>query len=93
MSQKLKTVASELAAQKSEFETRRNTVFKDLEEERQMQLSIMQDVENFEENLRSLSGQVTTKEEEVAAFKDTLNEITSRLYGLEALQDNFEGLE
>ncbi|MEO0336972.1 MAG: chromosome segregation protein SMC, partial [Pseudomonadota bacterium] len=88
-----RTTAAEHAAQKSEYETRRNEVFRELESERQLQLSIMNDVQNFEENLAVVKDQVSTKEEEVSQFKDTLNEITSRLYGLETMADNFEGFQ
>ncbi|NQZ00862.1 MAG: chromosome segregation protein SMC [Bdellovibrionales bacterium] len=88
-----RTTASEHEAQRSEFETRRNDVFKELEGERQLQLEIMSDVQNFEENLNSVKAQVSTKEEEVAQFKDSLNEISSRLYGLESMADNFEGFQ
>ena len=86
-------VLSELKTQSGEFEQRRNKLFKELEEERQMQLSIMQDVENFEDNVKQLRESKETKEKEVSEFKDNLNEITSRLYGLENMQNNFEGFQ
>lgn len=40
-----------------------------------------------------LSRQVTDKQDDVARFKDGLNQTASRLYGLENLQANFEGFE
>lgn len=86
-------VLAELKTQNADFEERRNRLFKELEEERQMQLSIMQDVENFEDNAKQLRASKETKEHEVAEFKDNLNEITSRLYGLENMQNNFEGFQ
>lgn len=91
--EQLRSVEAELTAQKAEFEKRRNTTFSRLEGERQMQLDIMKDVENFQANYEILQKQVFEKEEEVTTFKDSLNEVASRLYGLENLQANFEGFE
>jgi chromosome segregation protein len=88
-----RTTAAEHEAQKSEYETRRNDVFSELESERQLQLSIMNDVQNFEDNLGVVKAQVEQKEQEVSDFKDSLNEISSRLYGLETMADNFEGFQ
>lgn len=89
----LAAVLSELGEQKLEFEKRRNQIFSKLEMERQLQLDIMKDVDNFEENRKLLENQVQEKQREVAGFKDSLNEVASRLYGLENLQANFEGFE
>lgn len=86
-------VAEELRLKKAEFETRRNQTFHSLEQERQMQLDIMKDVENFVANRDILAKNVAEKQSEVAQFKDNLNQVASRLYGLENLQNNFEGFE
>lgn len=86
-------VLAELREKKQEFEERRNRVFRDLEKERQLQLDLSNDVESFEANRKVLTEQVTVKKVEVEEFKDHLNEVTSRLYGLENLQNNFEGFE
>jgi chromosome segregation protein len=86
-------VMNELSTQRQEFEKRRNQIFSKLEVERQMQLDIMKDVGNFEENRDILQKQVEEKHSEVSQFKDSLNEVASRLYGLENLQANFEGFE
>jgi chromosome segregation protein len=83
----------ELSGRKNEFEDRRNRTFAELEKERQLQLDIMTDVENFEANKAILVGDVALKEDEVQQNKDELNSVTSRLYGLEKLQLNFEGFE
>lgn len=91
--EQLRQVDSELQIQKAEFEKRRNQTFNKLEGERQMQLDIMKDVENFQENFEILQRQVAEKQDEVTRFKDSLNEVASRLYGLENLQANFEGFE
>ncbi|NCN95237.1 MAG: chromosome segregation protein SMC [Bdellovibrionales bacterium] len=89
----LREIGLELSEQKQELEERRNQLYKDLEKERQMQLDIMKDVENFQENVDLLKVQRDEKLEEVSSFKDSLNEVVSRLYGLEDLQSNFEGFE
>lgn len=86
-------VLNELKTQQDEFKTRRNKVNSQLEGERQLQLDIMRDVENFESNLEGLKIQTQEKQNEVSEFKDKLNEVSSRLYGLENLQSNFEGFE
>jgi chromosome segregation protein len=87
------SVTTELMNQRQEFEKRRNQIFSKLEVERQLQLDIMKDVGNFEENRDLLQKQVEEKQTEVSQFKDSLNEVASRLYGLENLQANFEGFE
>jgi chromosome segregation protein len=89
----LRQVELELQNQKGDFEKRRNQTFAKLEGERQMQLDIMKDVENFQANFEILQRQTATKQDEVNQFKDSLNQVASRLYGLENLQANFEGFE
>ena len=91
--EQMREVAEELSTQKNEFEKRRNQTFAKLEGERQMQLDIMKDVENFQANAEILQRQVTEKQAEVTTGKDNLNEVASRLYGLENLRANFEGFE
>lgn len=91
--EQLRQVDQELQTQRTQFEERRNQTFRSLEGERQMQLDIMKDVENFQANFEILSRQVTDKQDDVARFKDGLNQTASRLYGLENLQANFEGFE
>ncbi|MGZ6480012.1 MAG: chromosome segregation protein SMC, partial [Bdellovibrionales bacterium] len=91
--EQLRQVELELQNQHGEFEQRRNQTFSKLEGERQMQLDIMKDVENFEENHQILTKNVGEKQEELTKFKDSLNEVASRLYGLENLQAGFEGFE
>lgn len=91
--EQLRSVELELQNQHKEFEQRRNQTFNKLEGERQMQLDIMKDVENFQENHNILAKNVAEKQDELTKFKDSLNEVASRLYGLENLQAGFEGFE
>lgn len=91
-SNELSTLA-EQREKRVEFEERRNRTFKDLEKERQLQLDLSNDVESFEANRRILTEAAAQKRLEVDEFKDHLNEVTSRLYGLENLHNNFEGFE
>lgn len=86
-------VLTELREKRMEFEERRNRVFKELERERQLQLDLSNDVEAFEANRKVLTEAVTEKRGQVEEFKDRLNEVTSLLYGLENMQNNFEGFE
>ncbi len=83
----------ELREKQIEFESRRKKVFGELEKERQLQLDLGQDVDSFEANKKILSEQLHLKRHETELFKDELNQVTSRLYGLENLQSNFEGFE
>ncbi len=89
----IEKIISDLGLKKDEFEKNLKNAFNDLERERQMQLGIMNDVKNFEDNKANLQQQVTQKRQEVEMFKDELNQVSSRLYGLEDLQMNFEGFE
>lgn len=87
------TLTEELGKKCTEFSNRRTKVNSQLESEKQMQLQIMGDVENFAQNISIVEGEVQTKYEEVEKFKDELNQVVSRLYGLEDLHSNFEGFE
>lgn len=69
------------------------TVLNQLETEKQFQLDLMNDFENFQQNLKSLTDQKQKGEEELSSLKDRLNKVSSRLYGLEDLQCNYEGFE
>ena len=86
-------VLNELREKQVEFEGRRKKVINDLDKERQMQLDLANDVESFEANKKILTDSMNTKKLEVEEFKDGLNEVASRLYGLENLQNNFEGFQ
>ncbi len=88
-----RAVLNDLSTQKDDFEKRRNRLFGQLESERQMQLDIVKDVETYQANLEVLHAQVYEKQGEVERFKEELNKVSSRLYGLEDLQANFEGFE
>ncbi len=84
---------NELRLKQSDFESRRHKIFNQLESERQMQLGLLSDVEAFEANRKALQAQSVEKRNSVDEFKDKLNQVTSRLYGLENLQNSFEGFE
>lgn len=86
-------VTGELKSKRVEFEERRNKIYGRLEAERQMQLDLTKDVELVSENLSGLRATLTQKRAEHESFKDELNQVASRLYGLENLQSNFEGFE
>ncbi|MCM2282919.1 MAG: chromosome segregation protein SMC, partial [Bdellovibrionaceae bacterium] len=86
-------VLEELLGKKLEFENRRNKVFSSLEKERQMQLDLSRGVETLDAEKKRLQGEIESRRKEVDLFKDNLNEVTSRLYGLENLQTNLEGFQ
>ncbi len=86
-------VLLDLENQHNDFSQRRNKFFAEMEKERQLQLDIMKDVDSFESNLETLKSQFASRTQEVEQFKDSLNEVSSRLYGLENLHANFEGFQ
>ncbi len=88
-----KEVLQELQGKQDEFSKVRSKVYNNLEEEKQLQLSIMKDVENFVENLDAIKSKFAQNKDELEVFKDKHNEISSRLYGLENLHTNFEGFQ
>ncbi|MCB0378130.1 MAG: chromosome segregation protein SMC [Bdellovibrionales bacterium] len=88
-----RTVLDELQIQKEEFEKNRTKVFNQFESERQMQMEIMNDVESLQASRDEMNADFEKKEADVLQYKDKLNEVVSRLYGLENLRDNFEGFQ
>jgi chromosome segregation protein len=89
----VRQVMDELQGKKQELESHHKKVFANYERERQMQMTILNDVESLQAQKESLQSDQQVKEQEVAEFKDRLNEVVSRLYGLENLRDNFEGFQ
>lgn len=89
----VRAVMDELQEKKAEFEKNHKTVHQSFEKERQMQMDILNDVEGLQNQKTQLQQDFETKEAEVVEFKDRLNEVVSRLYGLENLRDNFEGFQ
>lgn len=87
------TLFQELHGKVEEFKQRRTKVENQFEKERQLGFDLSQDVESFEANKKVLQRDLEEKRQEVDLFKDNLNQVTSRLYGLESLQGNFEGFE
>jgi chromosome segregation protein len=88
-----RAILEELLEKRLEFEGRRKKVWNELEGNRQEQLDLARDVETYEVNKATLANQISERRSEVERFKDNLNEVTSRLYGLENLANNFEGFE
>ncbi|RME17716.1 MAG: chromosome segregation protein SMC [Bdellovibrio sp.] len=84
---------TELQSKENEFLRNYKALAKKLESERQLQLEIVRDVENLESNLKIIKEKKEHKLQEVTEFKDRLNEVSSRLYGLENLHSNFEGFQ
>ncbi len=80
-------------SQKEKCTVNRNKICKDLEREKQLHLSLMEDVSVFESNIETLKGQLQEKKTNLEKAKDELNRVSSHLYGLKNLRDNFEGFE
>ncbi len=89
----VRSVMDELDEKKKEFDGNHKKIFNHFEQERQTQMEILNDVDSLKEQKEKLQIEYATKEEEVVEFKDKLNEVVSRLYGLENLRDNFEGFQ
>ena len=88
-----RSVLDELQTKKEEFEGNRKNTFGNYEKERQLQMDILNDVDALKDQKEKLRSEYEVKEAEVVEFKDKLNEVVSRLYGLEDLRDNFEGFQ
>ncbi len=86
-------VLHELQEKQVQFEDRRRKISTDLDKERQLHFDLSSDVDSFEANRKILQEKISEKRSEVDLFKDELNQVASRLYGLENLQSNFEGFE
>lgn len=86
-------VASELQNQFAAIEKNYKTVHQLFEKERQMQLSVVNDIEALTINKEHLANDLKHREVELNDYKDKLGAVTSRLYGLEDLQNNFEGFQ
>ena len=63
------------------------------QKERQMQMDLSGDVESLKNQKEALNRELQLKNSEVTQFKENLSEVTSRLYGLKNLRDNFEGFQ
>jgi len=87
------TLLEELSTKVEEFKARKIKIQNQFEKERQTGIDLSQDVDAFETNKKVLQRNLEEKKEEVETFKDKLNQVTSRLYGLENLHGNFEGFE
>lgn len=86
-------VLNELREKKVEFEERREKISAESDREKQFQIDFAGQLEIFEAEKKKLTESAAEKKIEVDAFKDELNHVTSRLYGLENLHSNFEGFE
>lgn len=91
--QQAEVLRAELNEKKIEFTERRRRIFNSLEVERQMHLDLTKDVDLLEQNLSGVRTSLLNRRQECDALKDEFNLVTSRLYGLEDLQANFEGFE
>jgi len=88
-----KNIMRELENQHELISKNFKKVSESFEKERQMQLSIMNDVEALSSNKNHLAQELEHRTKEMNEYKDRLNEVTSRLYGLEDLHNNFEGFQ
>jgi len=89
----LRLRVEEIKQKRQEFEARRNKIFQQLDGERQMHMDHVRDVDLLQENLLGLKAQIQDHRQTFETNKDELNQVASRLYGLENLQSNFEGFE
>jgi chromosome segregation protein len=84
-------VVTELESKREEFERSRRKHFEELEKERQMQLSIMGDVETFQANKTHLEGVVQENRLKLESQKGDLGKIEGKLDSLTDLEANLEG--
>ena len=88
-----RAVLNELESKQSDFERARKKYFDELESERQMQLSIMSDVDSFALNRKQLEEIMDAKRVEVEQRRLKLTEVESTLKSLEGLDQNLEGFQ
>ncbi|HPI39809.1 MAG TPA: chromosome segregation protein SMC, partial [Pseudobdellovibrionaceae bacterium] len=86
-------VLIELQNKKTEFEQRKQKTFEEFESEKQNLNLKTSELETSEGLKRQKQIEVESIKIDVDEFKNELNEVTSRLYGLEDLQSNFEGFQ
>ena len=86
-------VTNELRVKKTEFNSHHTKTSHQLEEQKQLQLRMAEEIKGLETESLTLSQHKETKKKEVQQLKDELNQVTSRLYGLENLRDSFEGFQ
>ncbi len=84
-------ILEELEKKHEEFSKRKSSLEKDLEREKQLKLEFNKDTETIEANFFGVETKLQTSEIDLMSIKSELNEVASRLYGLENLQNNFEG--
>jgi chromosome segregation protein len=87
------SVLVELREKQIEFEERKVLVSAEFEAEKIKIQEILISEKSLSEQKNNAVQSQNEKYQEVETFKDHLNEVTSRLYGLESLQGNFEGFE
>lgn len=86
-------VLGELEGKQEEFERIRKRHFDDLERERQLQLAIMSDVDNFTLNREQLENIVEAKKVELDEKRNRLIQVETLLASLENLDQNLEGFQ
>ncbi len=83
----------ELVQKRSEFEARKDRVFAESQLEAEELTRLTSAVENLDTEKKTVTENQKQKKIEVDEFKDELNQVVAQLYGLENLQNSFEGFE
>ena len=76
-----------------EFVKVQNAIEGQLEKERQLQLNLTSDIEDFKKDKDNLLNSLTEQKEKTDQLKDSKNELASKLNALEDLYKNFEGFQ
>ena len=88
-----KNILDELENKKKECDKNHKKAFENFQKERQIQMNLFSDLESLENQKQELGKELEVKTSELTEFKENLSKVSSRLYGLENLRDNFEGFE
>ena len=91
--QKTFSQLEDLQQQRSFLEDRKNKVFNQLEKEQQLRLDLSKDIKVFEQNINQIKKQLEQETLNAEKSKEQLTRVAGRLYGLEELQQNFEGFQ
>lgn len=91
--EELQQQKEEMLDQQKSIQSHHRKVSSAYDKERQLQLEVVNDIDTLEANKKHVEEDLMTRRQEMEQYKDRLNEVSSRLYGLEDLQNNFEGFQ
>ena len=90
---KAQSLLEDLINKDKEFVKTQSAIKRELEEARQLQLTLTSDIEGFKKDKDNLLNTLSEQKEKTEQLKNNKNELTSKLHVLEDLYKNFEGFQ